>query len=151
VTEERATKWVRGQSWPSGWKAIPLFVRAAPPGLRFVEVVNSTWMIQRMGYPSGLHDAVPDRLGETDSGEYVLWEEKSKDNVSHALRQLDEGMRNLRTLGRPVQRVGVVLEKFDPKEHWACSPTGYLIRREQLGAAPHELSSLRVMVEIRKG
>lgn len=132
------------------WNRRPTFSRACPGGLRFVEIVNSTWLIERMGYPSGQYDVVPDRLARTDQGESVLWEEKTRDNVTHALRQLSDGLRNLGRLGHAVHRLGVVLERFDPKEQWTCAVSGYLVRREKLGAAPHELSSLRVMVETRR-
>jgi len=106
-------------------------------------------MIESLNYPTGPLITVPDRLGRTDSGKWVLWEEKTKDNVDWALRQLSDGLRNLRALDHPVNMLGIALEKFDPKEGWTADRTGLLVRRPQLGPAPYEISSIRVLVETR--
>ncbi len=102
-----------------------------------------------MGYPTAPGTPVPDKYGRTDSDEWIVWEEKTRDNVTWALRQLDFGFRILRSLQRRVDMLGISLERFDPKEGWTWDHEGYLIRRGQLGQAPHEISALKVMIEQR--
>ena len=149
LTEEPPIRWTVGSPWPRGWAQCPTFEPAYPGGLRFVEILNDTWLTDRLRYPKGPYIPLPDRLGRTDGEEWVLWEEKTCDNVVQALRQLDAGLRNLRTLAHPVHRLGLSIEKFGRKEGWKRGVDGYLVRKGQLGQAPHDISSLRIMVEMR--
>lgn len=150
MTEEPATCWRRGDRWPSAWKAQPVF--SLPDGSRadFVEITNGPWLVQHLGYPTGQMIPLPDRYGQTTTGLWILWEEKTRDNVGNALRQLTHGLRELTKLGRSVDILGVSLERFDGKEPWKCRNDGLLIRRGQVDNAPYMISSRKVMVEQRR-
>ncbi len=113
-------------------------------------MVNSSYMKKELGYPTGFRITIPDKYGKTSSGIWVLWEEKAKDTVEWALRQLDDGVRNLKALGRPVGLLGVSVEKLDRKEPWVCNHLGYLMRRDQIGEAPHPIDGMPVMIEQRR-
>ena len=149
MTEEPPIKWTREEPWPHGWHPRPRFAACHPPGIEFIEVVNDTYMRSEWGYPTGQLIGIPDRIGRTTDDEWVLWEEKTKDSVGYALRELDQGLYQLRRLKRPVHMLGLTLERFDPMEAWRTSHEGYLMKKGQVSGTPHDISGLPVMVERR--
>ena len=118
--------------------------------MRFVEIMNGSWLVAHEGYPVGPLIPLPDRYGKTDKGRWVLWEEKGRDNVGEALRQLRGGLRELINLRRQVDMLGVSLERFDGKEPWKCNHDGRLMRSGQVGDTPHSISGRVVLVEQRR-
>lgn len=149
MTEESPTLWRLGYPWPSAWNRPPRFSNELGEKLRFAEVVNGSWLVENADYPVGSMIPLPDRYGKTDRGSWVLWEEKGRDNVGKALRQLDGGLRELLDLGRSVDILGLSLERFDGKEGWRCSRSGLLMRSGQLGDVPHSISGRTILVEQR--
>lgn len=150
MTEEPATRWRLGDRWPPIWKDPPEFNWPNGSRVNFVEVMNGPWLVEHERYPTGPMIPLPDRYGRTTAGHWVLWEQKTRDNVGDALRQLTGGLRELVALGRQVDMLAVSLERFDGKEPWKCKHDGLLMRRGQVDDAPYTISNRRVMVEQRR-
>ncbi|MCI4356549.1 MAG: hypothetical protein L3K18_05335 [Thermoplasmata archaeon] len=115
----------------------------------FIEIYNDTALTTDLGYPVDSMIGLPDKLGRTDEDAWVLWEEKGRDNVKKALRQLEDGLGNLLKLGKRVDRLGISLDRFDGVEPWKRHPLGYLMPKAQVHATPFEVSGRKVWVEQR--
>ncbi|MCI4321453.1 MAG: hypothetical protein L3K05_04015, partial [Thermoplasmata archaeon] len=148
LTEEPRIHWRLGEPWPRGWHR-PRFVKEDGHQVVFIEIYNDTALTTDLGYPVDSMIGLPDKLGRTDEDAWVLWEEKGRDNVKKALRQLEDGLGNLLKLGKRVDRLGISLDRFDGVEPWKRHPLGYLMPKAQVHATPFEVSGRKVWVEQR--
>lgn len=153
-----AMKWSQGKPWPRGdrWKyPRPTFARCRGGPLDFVEIWDEDEFV-RLGYPTAGHPPphIPDFLGRTRSGEWVLYEAKSDDHLDLAVKQLRDGLRILRELGRAIDKLGIVLNRIQSNEEYFVTKSGSWLSHG--GLMPGEdvirlppATGMPIMVELR--
>jgi hypothetical protein len=154
----RLLKWMKGQPWPTArnWRyPCPTFRTCLGGPLDLVEILDE-FEFPSLGYSVGGADppGIPDFLGRTRGGEWVLFECKSDDHLDDAVRQLSEGLGEFGRLGRRVDRLGIALNRVQSNEDYFVTRGGSLLSHSGLMPGqdvirlPHP-HGMPIMVELR--
>ncbi len=114
--------------------------------------------IYKLGYPKtgSPPPHIPDFLGRTRAGEWVLYESKSDDHLDLAVNQLRDGLRELTRLGMRIDKLGIALNRVLTNEEYFVTHSGRLLSHPGLMQPGDvirlpDVNGLPIMVEERKG
>lgn len=150
-------RWTEQSRWPSGprWQyPRPTFRGCLGGPIDLVEILDED-ELAAMGYRvSGkLRPHLPDFLGRTRSGQWMLYESKSDDQLELAVDQLSDGVSELARLNRPVHKLGVVLNRVASNEDFYVMRAGRLLAHRSLfPGTPIQIGDIPmpIMVEERR-
>ena len=150
-------RWKNPEPWPrlKGWEyPRPTFKGCLGGPLDLVEIWDEE-ELRLEGYPTKGNPPphIPDFLGRTRGGEWVLYESKSDDHVDLAVKQLRDGLRELTALGKGIDKLGIVLNRLQSNEDFFVARAGNLLSHG--GLMPGGVIQLppgtgkAIMVEVR--
>lgn len=150
-------RWLEGDPWPtSEWTySAPSFHRCLGGPLRFVEILDEH-EFPALGYRTTGRDPpqIPDFLGRTRGGEWVLYESKSDDHLDVAVGQLSDGLEEFMRIGHPIDKLGIAVNTVQGNESYIVTKAGSLL--SHVGLMPGTVirlganSDMPIMVEVRR-
>lgn len=149
--------WELGNPWPGpkNWKyRAPTFPGCLGGPVDLVEIWDEA-EFERIGYQtSGIgRPNVPDFLGRTRGGEWILYESKSDDHLDDAVQQLSDGLAEFVRLNRKVDKLGIVLNQINSNEDFFVMKAGRLLGSRLIPAGTPiylgDEETMPIMIELR--